>query len=201
MLFPRPPRILLLLTTHSGTSKSGGAPSHLTSTFLTHALRHGALQAHIRTTLLPAYARQYATLHAAITAHLLPLGYTLLPAAASASASHPPPPPAGVAPLDADAGGYFLWLTLPPTLRASAATLAAVCAREHALIVAPGGNFAVPGDRDEARGLAFARNLRLCFAWESEERLREGVRRLARATGEMVRREGGGGGEAEVGSS
>jgi len=42
------------------------------------------------------------------------------------------------------------------------------------VIVAPGAMFEVPGDSS----VAFGGNVRVCFAWEGEERLEEGVRRM-----------------------
>lgn len=167
-----PSRDMLLIkptTSHSGTNRSGGSPSQFISSLITHALRSGHIQTHIRTTLLPAYAARYAALNTAITTHLVPLGYSLplKPAPSSSSSST----------ITTRVGGYFVWLTLPAPLLA--ADLVAACARDHALVVAPGGIFAVP---DDAAAENFATNIRLCFAWEAPERLEEGVRRIAIAT-------------------
>jgi DNA-binding transcriptional MocR family regulator len=122
---------------------------------MTRLLQTGQLQAHIAQTLQPAYAARYHTLLRAITTHLLPLGFTLPRA-------------------DRDvAGGFFLWLGLPEGF--AAGDFARVCAEaEKGVIVAPGAMFEVPGDRS----VAFDRNVRLCFAWESEENLEEGVKRM-----------------------
>jgi hypothetical protein len=70
-------------------------------------------------------------------------------------------------------GGYFIWLTLPPRIKAS---LLARRARDTVnLIVAEGELFQVPDDAT----CSFAYDIRLCFAWEEETKLDEGIRRLA----------------------
>jgi DNA-binding transcriptional MocR family regulator len=69
-------------------------------------------------------------------------------------------------------GGYFIWVRLPVN-----ATVLAKRAKEmENLIVAEGTDFEVPGDREVAN---FPNEIRLCFAWEDEERLSEGIERLA----------------------
>lgn len=55
------------------------------------------------------------------------------------------------------------------------------------MIVAPGAMFEVPGDSS----VRFEGNVRLCFAWESEVDLEEGVRRM-RGAAERVLADGGG---------
>jgi 2-aminoadipate transaminase len=67
------------------------------------------------------------------------------------------------------AGGLFLWLTLPEAIDTQDLFDAAL---------AEGVAF-IPGPAFSASG-AFANALRLCFASSSPERIREGVRRLAR---------------------
>lgn len=71
-------------------------------------------------------------------------------------------------------GGYFIWLTLPPRLNATA--LARRCAAE--VVIAAGPVFAVPEDKDAGDGMGFEGCVRLCFAWEEEGNLGEGVRRV-----------------------
>jgi DNA-binding transcriptional MocR family regulator len=140
---------------------------------MAHLLETGQLQAHIAQTLQPAYAARYHTLLKAIATHLLPLGFTLPRS-------------------DRDvAGGFFLWLGLPEGL--AAGDFARVCAEaEEGVIVAPGAMFEVPGDSS----VPFEGNVRLCFAWESEENLGEGVRRM-RVAAERLLADGGRKGEGE----
>ncbi|KAI7152559.1 PLP-dependent transferase [Hortaea werneckii] len=145
----------------TGTTCSGGAPSQLTSTYMTLLLTSGQLDKHIRTVLRPTYARRYNKLINAITTHLLPLGFQL------------PQPDRDVV------GGYFVWLKLPGRMTANA--LASACKREG-VVIAPGTIFEVPGDRKTAD---FDGHMRLCFAWEEEGKLEEGVVRVAGVVREM----------------
>ncbi len=117
-----------------------------------------ALQDHILRTLQPSYARRYHTIMTAIAQHLLPLGLTTLQANAHV------------------AGGYFVWLTLPEPLRSK--TITTKAAEEQDLIISDGNGFQVQGD--ESSGISFNKNIRLCFSYESEQHLVEGVERLAR---------------------
>jgi DNA-binding transcriptional MocR family regulator len=133
---------------------------------MAHLLQTGQLQAHIAQTLQPAYAARFHTLLTAITTHLIPLGF-ILPRA------------------DRDvAGGFFVWLGLPEGF--AAGDFARICA-DKGVIVAPGAMFEVPGDSS----VRFEGNVRLCFAWESEVDLEEGVRRM-RGAAERVLADGGG---------
>ncbi|KAI6836917.1 PLP-dependent transferase [Hortaea werneckii] len=145
----------------TGTTCSGGAPSQLTSTYMTLLLTSGQLDKHIQNTLRPTYARRYNKLINAITAHLLPLGFQL------------PQPDRDIV------GGYFVWLKLPGRMTATA--LASACKRKG-VVIAPGTIFEVPGDRETA---GFDGHMRLCFAWEDEGKLEEGVVRAAGVAREM----------------
>jgi DNA-binding transcriptional MocR family regulator len=77
-------------------------------------------------------------------------------------------------------GGYFIWLELPRHLRGTA--LATRCQQEEGLIIAPGKIFEVPGDA----AVQCDGNIRLCFAWEDEPLLSEGVRRIADVARRML---------------
>lgn len=142
-----------------GSSRSGGAPSHLTATIIAQLFPTGAFAQFLASSLKPNYARRYHRLMGAIREHLLPLGISL-----------PTTPDV--------AGGYFIWLQLPAPLRAS--ELAAVALQQQQVKVATGNLFQVQGD-PSAGPEDFNRGVRLCFAWEHEDRLEEGVRRLAEA--------------------
>lgn len=74
------------------------------------------------------------------------------------------------------AGGYFIWITLPPPLRA--ADIVQRAQEEENLRLAPGDLFQVACEPQTAH--KFTGNIRLCFAWEELHHLTEGVRRLAR---------------------
>lgn len=146
----------------SGVQRSGGAPSQLTSTYVARMLSSGQLQRHITHVLRPAYFQRYRVLLRAIQSHLLPLGFTI------------PQPDRDVA------GGYFAWLGLPIEIQAE--ELAVRCQEDENLVIAPGKIFEIPGD-DAAR---FDRSVRLCFAWEEEWKLQEGVKRIGVVAKKML---------------
>ncbi|KAL8780970.1 MAG: hypothetical protein Q9213_006221 [Squamulea squamosa] len=148
----------------SGSSASGGAPSQMTSTFMTQMLDSGELEKHIYTTLQPAYARRYHDMMSAINRYLLPLDVSL------------PQSNRDVV------GGYFLWLSLPQPLTAEA--VAQRAKTEENLIIGQGSLFAVYGDE---RKKDLERQIRVCFSWEAEGNLGEGIQRLASVIRRMLR--------------
>lgn len=150
---------------YSGVQRSGGAPSQLTSTYVTQMLSTGQIQDHIVHVLRPAYSSRYRVLLKAIESHLFPLGFTV------------PQPDRDVV------GGYFVWLGLPSNMKAE--ELAAKCQEDENLAIAPGKIFEVPGD-DVA---VFERSVRLCFAWEEEWKLAEGVRRIGLVANRLLGRQ------------
>lgn len=117
-------------------------------------LSSGQMQDHIVNVLRPAYASRYRCLIQAVQSHLIPLGFTL------------PQQDRDVA------GGYFVWLGLPADMKAE--ELAARCQKDENLMIAPGNIFQIPGDEVAV----FDSNVRLCFAWEEEWKLKEGVTRM-----------------------
>ncbi|KAL4917884.1 pyridoxal phosphate-dependent transferase [Aspergillus aurantiobrunneus] len=149
----------------TGCQRSGGAPSQFTSTMVDQLVSSGFLQRHIDEVLRPAYASRYHRMMSAIQTHLLPLDVTL-------PFTGPP-----------DAGGYFIWAALPGSLRAS--TLAPVALQEHGVKIAEGDLFRVQRDPAASKN-EFGSYVRLCFAWEQEEQLAEGVRRLGCAIRQMI---------------
>ncbi|KAF2735695.1 PLP-dependent transferase [Polyplosphaeria fusca] len=141
----------------TGSSRSGGAPSHLTATFVAETVASGELQSYVYDVLQPAYGKRYQKMVAAINQNLVPLGVK-------------------VPQTDRDVvGGYFIWLTLPKPLKGAVVTQRAK--DDENLIVAQGEIFEVPGDTEFAH---FESDLRVCFAWEEEDALAEGIQRLGR---------------------
>lgn len=65
-----------------------------------------------------------------------------------------------------------MWLRLPFNMKAE--ELAARCQKEENVMIAPDDIFQIPGDKVAA----FESNVRLCFAWEEEWKLIEGVKRI-----------------------
>lgn len=122
---------------------------------MSYLLESGDLQRHIFQTLQPTYARRYRSMMAAIEEYLIPLGVTLPQTSRDM------------------VGGYFIWLTLPKPL--SAKGVAMLAKKDRNLVIAPGNIFAITGDKKPA---GFFRQVRVCFSWEQEEMLAEGIRRL-----------------------
>ncbi|KAK8098931.1 PLP-dependent transferase [Apiospora kogelbergensis] len=161
------PRLTLALA-GAGASQSGGCPSQLGSALVAEFMAAGHLARHVQHTLLPAYARRRGLMAAAVRDLLEPLGARVVEDG------------------EGRAGGFFLWLQLPPGL--DGARVAARCATSAALAVLPGVAFEVPSDRHGKLGPY----LRLCFAWEEEANIRRGIQRLATVVGAMLS-EGGDG--------
>lgn len=142
-----------------GSSRSGGAPSHLVASMIHQMIATGGLDDHITNVLLPAYAKRYRRMMQAIQARLFPLGVTV------------PQPDKEVA------GGYFIWLTLPGGLDGE--EIARRAKEEEELIVCPGTLCNVQGDEGNET-MRFTHNIRLCFSYEDFDVLDDGVERLAR---------------------
>ncbi|TLD24167.1 hypothetical protein PspLS_06776 [Pyricularia sp. CBS 133598] len=140
----------------TGSNKSGGAASQLAAVMIWEMIRTGVLAAHIDGTVRPDLQKRHALLLDAVRQHLSPLGVTF---------EEP----------KSTYGGYFVWLTLPDS-GPSASIVASRALQDENLILAAGSMFQVKGDEDAAR---FPRNLRLCYAWENQEIIVEGVERLA----------------------
>ncbi|KAN0096795.1 PLP-dependent transferase [Hyaloscypha variabilis] len=147
-----------------GSSRSGGAPSQLVATMMAEFLRSGELERHIKEVLNPAYEKRYGIMMRAIQKYLEPLGIRSGEVAADGRDIF---------------GGYFLWLELP--LGVCAETVADRAKVEENLIVAPGYIFEVENDPS----IKFQNSLRLCFAWEGEADLEDGIARLARVVGKV----------------
>jgi DNA-binding transcriptional MocR family regulator len=142
-----------------GSSRSGGCPSQLVATMITEVLKNGDLQEHISSVLIPSYARRWAKMMSAIEEYLVPLGISVSKVSLSGKDVF---------------GGYFIWFELPEGM--SAARVATRAKEDQNLIVAHGNLFEVYGDEDAVK---FHRWIRVCFSWEDEEILEEGIRRLA----------------------
>ncbi|KAH8698977.1 putative aminotransferase [Talaromyces proteolyticus] len=141
----------------TGSSVSGGAPSQLTATFVDHLVSTGALQRHIKSKLIPSYRARYQQVLSAIDDNLVPLGFQV------------------AARTQLVVGGYFIWLDLPPSIKASVLTERALA--EENVRIGSGALFKVQGDASDHHQ-DFEGSVRLCFAWEEFDQLYEGVRRL-----------------------
>ena len=154
------------MSLHSGTTLSGGAPAQLTATFLALLLEEGEIQQHIAYVLQPAFARRRKKMMNAIETHLFPLGVTIEPSYLSPSV----------------VGGFFLWFSLPDGL--TGRQLMVRAKEEENVVLASGDMFQVWGDESTAR---FDREIRVCFTWEPEELLVEGIARVAAVIKKMLK--------------
>ncbi|KAM0445856.1 hypothetical protein ACHAPV_006703 [Trichoderma viride] len=142
----------------TASSMSGGAPSQLCAAMLADLLRTGELANFIDTKTRPALQRRHRLMMDAVKQYLAPLGVVSQESSIQGESVY---------------GGYFVWLTLtqgPPGLLVSDAAL-----REENIVLGRGNMFAVRGDEEGAK---FDNAIRLCFSWEPEEALIDGVRRL-----------------------
>lgn len=142
-----------------GSSRSGGAASHLVASMIYQMISNGGLDQHIRDILLPAYEKRYKRMMQVVEARLSSLGVT------------------ATQPGKDVAGGYFVWLTLPSSLNAREICKQAL--EEESLTIIEGPRFRVQGDEDN-EATRFDHNIRLCFAYEAFDAIDEGVERLAR---------------------
>lgn len=138
-------------------------------------LRSGDLERHIQSALIPAYQRRCLVLREAIQRVLVTKGVAMGETSVCGDGEG-----------EGVFGGYFIWITLPVGMDAEHVAVRAK--EEEGLIIAPGKIFEVSG----GEGGGFGRAVRLCFSWEVEGDLEEGVERLARVV-EAVAKEGSGG--------
>ncbi|CAI7612501.1 unnamed protein product [Penicillium pancosmium] len=154
----------------AGQNISGGAPSQLMSTFVNELLESGIIEQHIATVLIPQGRRRHLAMLSAIREYISPLG------AMMSSDTNSSVPGTELS------GGYCVWLKLPVPLMA-----AEVCRRASEtqnLTLGCGDVFEVPGERSPEKELH--RSLRLCFMWEDEKRIVEGIQRLAHVIKELL---------------
>lgn len=156
----------------TGSSRSGGAPSQLTSTFMAQLLRSEELQRHISDVLQPAYASRWNVMMDAISRYLVPLGVRVSKESLEGKEVW---------------GGYFIWITLPEGM--SAEKVAERAKDEQSLVVAHGALFEVLGDE---KSVPCDSGMRVCFSWENEDQLTEGIMRLGYIVEDMRGRKGGG---------
>lgn len=123
--------------------------------FIWNLLTTGTLQSHLTLTLNPVYSRRYESLRLAFDQNLSPLGVHL----DDPSTIH---------------GGWFLWLRLPDWCDAK--LLSEWVEKDYNVLVAYGEMYQLrnySGSSSEP-----SRAIRICLAWEEEDQLIEGVRRL-----------------------
>jgi DNA-binding transcriptional MocR family regulator len=142
-----------------GSSRSGGAPSQLAAAMICELLKSGDLESHIKKALIPAYKRRYEIMMNTLQQFLIPLGVRIGEVSFGEKEIF---------------GGYFIWIELPKTVDAE--VVSSTAKERENLIVAPGRMFEVRNDAS----VKFENSLRLCFAWEEEADLEDGIERLAK---------------------
>ncbi|EXJ94830.1 hypothetical protein A1O1_03228 [Capronia coronata CBS 617.96] len=150
-----------------GATMSGGAPGQFSSTLIEHALRTGALEAHLQNVLIPTYQTRSATLRRVTEEYLGPLGVDI-------DTGRPFQLEDGRQDEEV-LGGFFLYIMFPPGI--SADEVAAVALKDYNVRLLSAGMMAVKGSKSSDPRLS--RGARFCWAWEEEEQLIEGVRRVA----------------------
>ncbi|KAK3906017.1 pyridoxal phosphate-dependent transferase [Staphylotrichum tortipilum] len=172
---------------HTGTNRSGGAASQFAAAVVWRVLSTGALQGYLDGTVRPALARRWRLMVGVLEQEVGGLGVRVWRGNGVG----------GAGTMDERGemfGGYFVWLTLPGGLDAE--EVAERARVEEELVIAPGRLFEVSGDEGAAR---FPGNVRLCFSWEEEENIVEGVVRFGRVLRRMLAGEAGGKGKGEAG--
>ncbi|KAK1775719.1 pyridoxal phosphate-dependent transferase [Copromyces sp. CBS 386.78] len=161
----------------TGSTRSGGAPSQYCAALIHEVLSSGALDKHLTEVVRPGLQKRHALMLSAIKRVLGPLGVTVIEDNRTGAERRADQP--------ALFGGYFLWLELPAGLPFGAREVAERALEEERLVVSPGENAEVSGEGETA-GIRFPKHLRVCFSWEEEGDLVEGVERLGRVVRGMV---------------
>lgn len=147
----------------TGSTKSGGAPSQLSATIVSEMMQRGDLRLHIDGACRPALQRRHALMMRAVHERLDRFDIEVLDANVGADGE------------EKAYGGYFVWVTFPKG--PAAVDIAKRAMDEENLIVSPGHMFEVKGDEES---VGFKNSIRLCFSWEEEDDMVEGVARLGR---------------------
>ncbi|KAK3398825.1 pyridoxal phosphate-dependent transferase [Sordaria brevicollis] len=163
----------------TGSTRSGGAPSQYCAALIHEILSSGELERHLTEVVRPALQRRHALMLSTVKSILGPLGITCIEDNRTGPHRTADSPPLF--------GGYFLWLRLPDTLPFTAKEVAERALEEEQLVVSPGENAEVSGEGEggEAR-VRFPKCMRVCFSWEEEGDLVEGVERLGAVIRRMV---------------
>lgn len=127
------------------------------------------MEQHIREVLVPAYKARCAIMQRAVEEYLGPLGvkidigrpYKLLVGNDTAQVM----------------GGFFIYITFPESIGAD--DVAAVALKEYNLRFLASGAMRVRGSKGSSNEAPLSRGARLCWAWEEDDMLIEGVKRIA----------------------
>ncbi|EXJ82902.1 hypothetical protein A1O3_06718 [Capronia epimyces CBS 606.96] len=162
-----------------GSTRSGGSPSQFTASIIAESLRTGAFQQYLDHVLIPAYRQRSAMALEAVQRYLLPHGVVLVTIKDSNKANLARQMCAAVE------GGYYIYIQLPKLLDAT--RFAEQAARQENVIVGSGENFEVVGDE---ASVPIKHGVRICFTWEDEHRIVEGIRRLGKVLEQAMAKTG-----------
>ena len=143
---------------NTGSTLSGGAPSQLVAAMLGDLIETGELEDHIEKAVRPLLQRRHRIMVDAVDEFVAPFGAKLRRSSLHGGEIY---------------GGYFVWFSLEDGLCAEQVARRAL--EEENLIIGHGNMFSVKGDESTS---LFDRDIRLSFAWEPEDSLVEGVKRL-----------------------
>lgn len=153
------------------------------SCFMGDMISSGSLDKHINEKLIPTYSARYHGMIATIKSELEPLGARITVGKPFFSTSARDSTKVQIA------GGFFTSLSIPDHLPPTS-VLAASALSKNGLRFAYGEMFEVVGDagsKERANALGgFGHSLRLCWAWHEEDKLKDGVKRLAESLREQL---------------
>lgn len=156
-----------------GSTSSGGSASQFAASVVAKIVQSGALAHHLDAHLLPAFRSRSNVALVAVQQHLAPHGALLDMAKVSLS------PAADSSTACGASGGYYLYVHLPEPI--NVVDFARAAWKEENVLVGSGETFEVRGDE---HSVPVRSAMRLCIAWEDEEQIREGIRRL----GDLLKR-------------
>ncbi|MBE7181344.1 MAG: aminotransferase class I/II-fold pyridoxal phosphate-dependent enzyme [Terriglobus roseus] len=160
-----------------GSTRSGGSASQFVASVVAQMIQSGALEQHLHQHLLPALQRRSVIAMEAVRDHLALHG-ALLDADKIA-----PSRQEELVNLSSTAcsGGYYLYIHLPASI--GVREFARLARKDENVLVGSGETFEVRGDE---RSVPIRSAMRLCIAWEDEEQIAEGIRRLGRLLQRML---------------
>lgn len=127
------------------------------------------MEQHIREVLVPTYKARCAIVQRAVEEYLGPLGVKI-------DIGRPYKLPVGND-TEQVMGGFFIYITFPEGMAAD--DVAAVALKEYNLRFLASGAMRVRGSKGSSNEALLSRGARLCWAWEEEDMLIEGVKRIA----------------------
>lgn len=127
------------------------------------------MEDHIRQVLVPTYKARCAIVQSATEEYLGPLGVKI-------DIGRPYNLPAGNN-TEQVMGGFFIYITFPEGIAAD--DVAAVALKDYNLRFLASGAMRVRGSKGRSNEALLSRGARICWAWEEEDMLIEGVKRIA----------------------